>query len=612
MPCFLMLMVFLQAPEAPVGPTTKEWLEQKVKEAAARSLPQTKDEQETRKPDGRRELLRGLGLDPMPERTPLNARVTGVLDRDGYRIEKVAFESRPGFWVTAHVYVPDGKGPFPVIMNPHGHWQHKKTEPVVQSRLIFQALHGYLAMIVDSPGTSFEGDTPVERKQQGQHNDWRLTLSAGCASGFYVWDLMRAMDYLETRPEADMSRAGITGASGGGTATTYAFAADARYRCAVPVVYATSMEVNPHNGCLCNHVPGTLRIGDRSDVLALRAPAPVFLIGAEHDPEFPPEGLVRTGEKLQAIHALYGAADHVRWKVFPGNHDYGKSMREEAMGFFDLHLRGAGDGSPVPEPELKPEPALAEELIVLPQWPDGARTMLDIARERLRAANGTWQDVVALNGVGGGTREPSILTIESSRTRQVLRFRTGGNPDLPAVLHLPEAPRGGVLVLVSENGKDAAAAEFDVPGLTAAGYVCLCLDVVGTGELAGLDQRLTTYYGVAPAYLMAWCVRHALELWLGPNDAPVCVIGRGPVGAQVALFSALLRPQLRFVIGLDGLRSYEQLFTEEVNPLAVQPRAVNGATLEALRGAVTVPALWGFRGEPQPEWRKALDERFPR
>jgi dienelactone hydrolase len=105
---------------------------------------------------------------------------------------------------------------------------------------------------------------------------------------------MRAVDYLATRPEADMSRVGITGVSGGGHATMFAFAADERFSCAVPVCYPTSFLDGWDNGCDCNHVPGYMQVGDRADVIALRAPAPVFVIGAKDDREFPPSGTLRT------------------------------------------------------------------------------------------------------------------------------------------------------------------------------------------------------------------------------------------------------------------------------------------------------------------------------
>ncbi|HTQ11050.1 MAG TPA: prolyl oligopeptidase family serine peptidase, partial [Fimbriimonadaceae bacterium] len=296
----------------------------KYLKAVSRPPAGTREEHEARKTTDRKILLQALGLDPMPPKTPLNARITGVIQRKGYRIEKIVFESRPGFPVTGHIYVPDAPPgrKFPVIMNPHGHWVHKKMEPTVQYRLIFEALHGYLAMIIDSPGESWEGGNLVERRYAGSHWDFSLVAGSMTANNAYIWDLIRAMDYLETRPDADMSRAGITGASGGGMATLYAFAVDNRYKCAVPVVYASSYqvgaEVHTTSGCECNYVPGVVRIGDRADVLAIRAPAPVFCIGATVDNDFPPEGTVLTGKKLKKIWDLYGKEGDASAKVYAG------------------------------------------------------------------------------------------------------------------------------------------------------------------------------------------------------------------------------------------------------------------------------------------------------
>ena len=271
------------------APQQRAFLEAKVKAAAARPAPASREALETlanRRAEG---IIAFARPRPPPPRTPLSARIVGVLERPGYKIEKLVFESRPGFPVTANVYVPRGHDGerLPVIVNPHGHWAHKKSEPVVQMRAISQALHGYLAIVVDSPGYSFEAGTPIERRSAGPHDDFKLLLASANATGFYVWDLIRLLDYLETRPDADLTKVGITGTSGGGLATVYAFAAEPRFTCAVPVCYPTSLEVNPNNGCLCNHVAATLQIGDRSDILAIRAPAPVWLIGATDDAEFP-------------------------------------------------------------------------------------------------------------------------------------------------------------------------------------------------------------------------------------------------------------------------------------------------------------------------------------
>jgi dienelactone hydrolase len=595
----------------------RAFLYKKVRALAARPLPKSKEELEADKPVRRKELMRCLGLDPMPERTPLNARVTGVIQRKGYRIEKIVFESRPGFPVTGHLYVPDGPpdAKFPVILNPHGHWQHKKMEPTVQYRLIFQALHGYLAFIVDSPGYSFEGDALVERRYAGSHMDFPLTVGSANATAVYVWDLMRALDYLETRPEADMTRVGLTGASGGGLATMYEYAADPRIKAAVAVVYPSSMEVNPDNGCPCNHVPGALQIGDRSDVMAVRAPAPILVIGAQEDGEFPPAGTQLTGEKLKKIWALYGADEQTAWKIFPGGHDYNKSMRELAMGFFDRWLKGQGDGSPVPEPDIKTEDPNDRQFLAMPDVPAGLKTMRDIAKESLAATgSATWEDVVRLNG-GLPARVPLDFTVVSKEgDKEAVTFQSEKGLTVPGLLWLPAGkPKGGV-VLIAEDGKIAAEKQFDVPALVAAGYACLAIDARGTGELDGLDIRLMTYLGTAPAFAMAVDTVAAVDAM--KRYAPkVAVIGSGLGGSQVPLYAGLMDPSIAYVAGLQGIGSFadELGFPTEDNDVdyfALTPRANYGATLQALRGMLKCPADWSLQGAKDADLKSLLDRRF--
>lgn len=591
------------------------WMERRVKTMASMAPP--KPAVATgRKELGRIHLLQSLGLDPAPPRGPLNARVTGTLQREGYRIDKVAFESRPGFWATAHVYLPDGDGPFPVILNPHGHWGWKKTEPVVQSRLISQAKSGYVAMIVDSPGGSYEGSRPVERRQQGSHNDWRLAMSVGTATGIYVWDLMRALDYLETRPEADMTRVGITGASGGGTATVYTFAMDERIDCAVPVVYATSMAVNPHNGCLCNHIPGTLRIGDRADVMFLRSPAPVFVIGATDDAEFPPEGTILTGEKLKTLWAFDNAADLVRAQVFPGPHDYGKAMREAAMGFFDQHLKGVGDGSPVPEQEIKTEPPDAAELVVLPEWPKDSLTMLQVARAALKSTR-VAREGPFWNGAEIEATSPAAKLVKEDAQREWLRCTAGGMIDIPVVVWKTAGAPRGLLFLFDDAGKEQAAERFGAAELAAAGYVCVAIDLPGIGELTGIDQRLATYTGSGPMPIAATHLKYLHALLLGARPAwselPLGVLARGPyVTTALVLKPTWDEIGARHVVCLDAVESWEEIFDRETTELAAQPMASRAKALVGLRKRSKASAIWAFRDQDEPDWRRALESAMSR
>jgi dienelactone hydrolase len=587
------------------------FLEKKVKAAAALPIPATRQELDRRRDGQRRELYRSLGLDPLPPRTPLNARVTGTIKRRGCRIEKLVFDSRPDFPVTAHLYVPDGPAgrKFPLIVNPHGHWEWKKQEPTVQARLIGQALHGYLAIVVDSPGWSFEGGNRIERRSEGTHDDLRLILGSQNATSVYVWDLMRALDYLATRPEADMSRIGLTGASGGGLATLWAFAADPRYTCAVSVVYASSYEVNPNNGCLCNHVPGSLQIGDRADVLALRAPAPVLIIGAEEDQEFPAKGMRLTGEKLSRLWGLYGKSADAWTRMFPGGHDYSRPMRETALGFFDKYLKGVGAGAPVPEPAFTTEPPDAPEMYVLPDPPAKTLTMRGIAEAMFTNAAGggasTVEDYVALNGGLPAAVPAEVREFGELEGKRRVTFISEAGLTLPAVFWPAKGEAKAVAVLVSDSGKGQAGGEFAVDRLRKAGITCIALDPRGLGEAKGIELRYTTYLGQAPAFGMGWDITRAVAA-LAPAGVKIAVVGRGPAAGQAALAAALLEPRAGFVAGLATLREFPDAFRDDVPLIAIQPRANYAPSLSRLRSLVKAEAMWSFLGEADPKWADAL------
>jgi dienelactone hydrolase len=324
-------------------------LDLRIRDAANRRLADSIKDHLARVHQDRPKLLRCLGLEPFPAATDLNPIITGTLQRNGYRIEKLAYRSRPNFVVTAHLYLPESDVPVPVIVRPHGHWPGKKSEPVVQASAIGLTLSGYAVLVIDAPGNWNEPWELNERADEGEHDDPWLAMGAPL-QGFYVWDLMRGIDYLQTRSEIAIDKIGITGSSGGGMAAMYTFAVDERIQSAALVCFGSSLETQPHNGCFCNHVPGILSLGDRSDVIALRAPAPILLVGASDDPEFPTAGMQRTYDKLRFAYKRFDRDPHVRLEIVEGPHDYNRRMRESVLAFFDEHLRGRARRSYRAEP----------------------------------------------------------------------------------------------------------------------------------------------------------------------------------------------------------------------------------------------------------------------
>lgn len=547
---------------------------------------------ETVRAHHRRELMRSLGLAPMPPKTPLNLRVTGVIKRDGFRIEKTVIESRPHFYVTMHVYVPDSPLGVdavlkrPLIMNVNGHWAHKKDEDRIQYRCAFQARQGYIACAVDSPGHSFEGNNLIERRAEGDHNDFKLVEGGTNATGYYVWDTIRALDAMSERADVDMSRVGITGASGGGLGTLYTFAADDRYKVAVPVVYMASLELAPDNGCLCNHVPGTCQVGDRSDVVSIQAPKPVMLIGAELDGEFPPAATRLTREKMAQTWALFGKADDTTVKIFPGGHDYSQPMRESMIGFFNKYLKG-GDGAPVPEPPYTVIDPENREILALDPPAADERTMRDLSKEYLdnAPANVTAADAIAVNG-GLPNKSPMRYTETGSGHKRDVVFESETGLQTPAILFLPEGTPKGVRIVVDDAGKSSVIHGREPSIITADGYAVLVVDILGVGELAGIELRYPTYLGRSVAFSGGWQLVRAAEA-MRRYSPHIELSGRGALATQAVMWAGLQSPKaFDSIVGADCLPNWQAVVTDAVSDAAVQPRAHLCGSLDNLRKQV--------------------------
>jgi dienelactone hydrolase len=185
------------------------------------------------------------------ERTPLNLRTTGTLERGDYRVDKIVYESRPQFYVTANLYVPRGLGPFPAVLQPVGHSTTAKNRAFYQKIALALVKEGFVVLTYDpigqgerrifwdkDLGDSKAGGTTAEHSMIG----WQSMLGGESTARFRIWDGLRSVDVLASHPEVDRQRIGVTGCSGGGTLTTYIAALDDRIKAAAPACYISSWE----------------------------------------------------------------------------------------------------------------------------------------------------------------------------------------------------------------------------------------------------------------------------------------------------------------------------------------------------------------------------------
>ncbi len=306
----------------------------------------------------KRELLKSLGLEPLPPRTPLYPRITGIIDGDGYLIRKLIFEPRPWFLVPAHLYIPKlTKLPAPAILYSVGHWMvYGKMELDIHLACTTLAKLGFIVLVYDPIG---QGERGCSFEDHGNKDLILLGLSQ---AGLMVWESMRAIDYLLTCPEVDGNRIGMTGASGGGLNTLYTCAVDERIAVSIPVCYVTSFSyflramrgLNWNGGIdLCNQVPNIIEYSDMAGVCSLIFPRPLMLIGATFDQQFPIEGTRETFEQIQSIYEWFGVKNRVAMAAVESGHGYDQAMRKIAyQWFYNWLMEAKFEENAAVEPEI--------------------------------------------------------------------------------------------------------------------------------------------------------------------------------------------------------------------------------------------------------------------
>lgn len=325
----------------------------------------TEDDLRRRQDTLRAKFIEALG--GLPERTPLNARVAGTVKGDGFRVEKVIYESRPQHHVTGALYIPEGKGPFPGVLVPCGHSDKGKAEEAYQRVSILLAKNGFVVLCYDPIGQgermqllgadgrpAIKGNT-TEHTMSGIG---ALLVGWSCAS-YRIWDGLRSIDYLASRPEVDPKRLGCTGNSGGGTMTAYLMALDDRIAAAAPSCYITTLErlfatIGPQDAE--QNITGQVAFGmEQTDYVTMRAPRPTLICTGTQD-FFDIRGSWVTFREAKQVYALTGHAERVDLIEYNDKHGFSQPRREAALRWMRRWLQGVDDAAvETPFPLFKEE-----------------------------------------------------------------------------------------------------------------------------------------------------------------------------------------------------------------------------------------------------------------
>jgi dienelactone hydrolase len=523
-------------------------------------------------------------IGPLPEKTPLNARTTGSFARDGYRLEKVVYESRPGFPVAANVYIPSGTPPFPGILFQMGHTENGKAGDTYQRACQGLARLGFLVLGFDPMGQGERINYPDStgmRSRLGSADEEhtfparQMLLVGDNCSALQLWDAVRSLDYLAGHPAVDPSRLASTGQSGGATLTMLLAAVDDRLSTAA--VFSGNTENIACSGFL---PPGSVDdaeqdfIGsgpaafDRWDTLHPFAPKPLLISVSDKDffgtysPNYISDGW-QEFERLKQVYRLLGREQDLEWTDTPLPHGLSYDSRMAMYRWMQRHLKRSEKPLDA-EPSVEPEPD--ENLWVSPhgnlnEWLHGEtphsltlKRYRDVSAKRRPAK---LEDLLRVDVPRQVT--PSVpATVASSQGVTISAIDvTNGGISLPAWLFIgPGANAKTRLIVVLEpQGRNRSWHEGQIwQTLAARGFTVCVADVRGIGDLAPAFSR------GAPSYARS----HQDD----ENYAwSSLILGRPLAGQRVTDILALVR----------GLKSLAGPGTVRIGIAA--------------RGAMTIPAI---------------------
>ena len=530
------------------------------------ALPETLDAWRRMRPRVLRKLNDVLGLAPS-ETCDLDPQVVGVTRRRGYRVERIVLQTRPGCPLPVNLYVPMRADlPAPAVLCPHGHAPDGKAHPEYQRYFINLARRGYVVLSFDMIGYN-------ERDGMGHRNVFTPFLHGGSTIGMILWDGIKALDYLCSRPEVDRARIGCTGNSGGGKQTLLLSALDERIAVSAPAghnaTYAYTSAKERHI-CACNMLPGLLTFAEMDWVYALIAPRPLLMVMGRDDRLFPFDLAQRVFRRTRRVYRLFDVEDRVGLTMCACGHPYDQPKREAMYAWFDRFLMGRKATS-VHEADVRVE---GPESGALTCFPDGAlpqaaasadqlalrdgRAVLAQTQKRLAQRNGRERARRLLRKVLWPAGRPrSRPTVESRGavsaapgSPEKLLVRPDSSVALPCLVYSGGDAVREVTILVDEKGKGCRRAVRASRDLAGRGRAVLAADLRGWGECrAGelsedgeLDEHVAAQRGlmygspimgqrVADVSALVDYVRHR---WPG-RKIGLCGVGLGALVACLAV-----------------------------------------------------------------------------
>lgn len=508
---------------------------------------------------------------------PLDVTEFGTVKCEGFTIHKLMYQSRPGIYVTALLYVPDGEGTFPAVVHMHGHNEEGKFAERVQGTSLDLVRNGYVCLAVDTFGTYERAARCYDKEYHGAFQGFALMNLGETLMGCQIVDNMRGVDLLESLPYVKKNRIGATGASGGGNQTMWLAAMDERIAAAVPIVSVGSFTsyVSGSN-CVCEMLPDGMTLTEEAGVLALIAPRPLRIGNALYDtnPTFAISEMLKTFRQVQKVYWNLGYPDRIAYTVANRVHGMHDEQRETVLGWFACHLKGEGAGFPIQEPDWE---MMDEDGLHLFAAPEDRPAVGTIDGYNIRRGTELRDSFLKTESFSSAEKRKELAALLRFRTlppvKTALRYEDSdgwerwalevGDHLIPVLIRKGSDEKRWK-ILVKPSGKREIS-QSDIAEAMADGAGVAAFDLFGTGETVTEGSPMTAMQHLSRQLL--WIGRTVLGEWAFDIQAVVKMLERRGKGAEVtvcgwkeagaaAVFAAALKPNTFAVETIDTPASY--------------------------------------------------------
>ncbi|HQG76304.1 MAG TPA: acetylxylan esterase [Bacteroidales bacterium] len=488
----------------------------------------TREDWISRQNEVRNKLMEAVG--PFPPKTPLNVRITGVLKKDGYRIEKLVYESMPGFYVTGCLFIPDGiRGKRPAILNVIGHTDISFRGAGYQTLILHLVQKGFIVFAIDPIGQGerlqyFDGEknVPVIGAGTAEHSYFgnQCFIAGASPARYFIWDGIRGIDYLVSRKEVDPGRIGVTGLSGGGTLTAYISAFDDRVKASAPSCYITGfrrlLESIGAQDAEQNFFHGIKSGITHADLIEVRAPKPTLIVSTTRD-FFSIQGARESFGEAKKAFMAFGMSENLIMTEDHFGHGFTPRNNEATCAFFQKYLDMPGNPAPGVIRTLNPDElkitatgqvstSFDAETVFSLNAKEAEMLLANLENSRKDSEKHLAQvekNAELLSGYNRYTEKPASV-FRGTWQRDgysVEMYAVGGNGKyvIPLLLFIPDGNgKYPALIYLTPKGKAADAGEGGrIEQITRKGIIVAVPDLLGIGEVAPDESFFNASYFIS-------------------------------------------------------------------------------------------------------------------